>query len=66
MTDNIIETTKGNMLESLLEKRTGKEEDENQILTWIEYWFEGELVHRSVDLYLKRGIDFGLDAASLV
>lgn len=47
-------TTKGYMGESLLEKRTGVDENDNERAEWVEYWHEGELVHRSVHLTLKK------------
>lgn len=62
----LVTTIYGDMEDSLLEKRVGKEEDNDKILTWTEYWQKAELVHRSVDVYLKRGIDFGLEAAGLI
>jgi len=61
-----VTTIYGNMDDSKLFKKAGKEEDDNQILNWTEYYLNEELVHRSVDLYLKKGVDFGLDAASIV
>lgn len=62
----MISTIHGLMDEALLEKRLGTEEDQDQKLTWIEYWLNNELVHRSIDLYLKRGIDFSLQSSNLV
>jgi len=47
-------TTKGDMDESLLEKRVGTEENDNELVEWTEYWHEGELVHRSVVMTLKK------------
>lgn len=47
-------TTKGEMDESLLEKKTGVNEDDNERAEWTEYWLDGELVHRSVHLTLKK------------
>jgi hypothetical protein len=49
----MIETTKGQMNESLLEKREGQVDTETETTEWVEYWFEGELVHRSVHVKLK-------------
>jgi hypothetical protein len=46
-------TIKGDMDEALLEKREGTEDNENEKIDWIEYWHEGELVHRSVTMTLK-------------
>lgn len=51
------------MEESDLEKRTGQVDNDVECTTWVEYWFEGELVHRSAHVHLKRGIEFGLEAA---
>ena len=48
-----ITTTKGLMDDSLLEKREGGIDDDNEHTTWTEYWLDGELVHRSVHVTLK-------------
>ena len=50
----IVTTTKGDMDDSLLECRTGEFEDENERTTWTEYWLDGELVHRSAHVILKK------------
>jgi hypothetical protein len=50
----LITTTKGEMDDSLLEKKEGMIDNENETTTWVEYWLEGELVHRSVNMTLKR------------
>lgn len=50
---NLINTTKGDMDESLLEKREGSVENDNETTHWTEYWLDGELVHRSVHVTLK-------------
>lgn len=50
----IISTTKGNMDESLLEKKEGVVDTDVEYTTWVEYWHEGELVHRSAHVTLKR------------
>ena len=47
-------TTKGDMEESLLEKKEGVLDNDNEYTTWVEYWHEGELVHRSVHVTLKQ------------
>jgi hypothetical protein len=52
----IITTTKGDMDTSLLEKKTGSIDDDNEFTQWIEYWLEDELVHRSVHVRLKRNV----------
>ena len=50
----LITTTKGEMDDSLLEKKEGMIDNENETTRWVEYWLDGELVHRSVDMTLKR------------
>ncbi len=50
----LITTTKGEMDASLLEKREGVIDNDNETTKWVEYWHEGELVHRSVDMVLKK------------
>jgi len=52
----IITTTHGDMDESLLEKRTGEVDNEDEYTTWVEYYFNGELVHRSAHVRLKKNI----------
>jgi hypothetical protein len=62
----LITTTKGDMEESLLEKKTGLLDNDNEYTTWVEYWLEGELVHRSVHVTLKKMPNFiGAEAASI-
>ena len=50
----LVNTTKGEMDVSLLEKKEGIIDNDNETTQWVEYWLEGELVHRSVDMTLKR------------
>lgn len=52
----IITTTKGDMDDSLLEKKEGSVDNDNEYTTWVEYWLDGELVHRSVHVQLKKNI----------
>jgi len=52
----LITTTKGDMDESLLEKREGTIDNENETTNWVEYWLAEELVHRSVHVKLKRAV----------
>jgi hypothetical protein len=62
----LVNTTKGEMDDALLEKKEGTIEDENELTTWVEYWLEGELVHRSVHVTLKKMPSFvGAEAASI-
>ena len=61
----IVTTTKGEMDDSLLEKREGTVDNDNELTTWVEYWLEGELVHRSAHVTLKKAPTFaGAEAAS--
>lgn len=50
---SLVNTTRGEMDESLLERREGGLDDDNETTEWVEYWFEEELVHRSVSVVLK-------------
>jgi len=59
----MIETTKGQMDESLLEKREGQSDTNTETIAWVEYWHENELVHRSVHVKLKH-VDVADGAAS--
>ena len=60
----IVTTTKGDMDDSLLEKREGSLDNENETTNWIEYWLDGELVHRSVHVALKTNVSSAVEAAS--
>lgn len=51
---SVITTTKGDMDEALLEKKEGTIDNENETTNWVEYWLDGELVHRSVHMTLKK------------
>ena len=50
----IITTTRGDMDESLFEKREGNVDNDNELTTWVEYWDGEELVHRSAHVTLKK------------
>lgn len=52
----IVNTTKGEMDDSLLEKREGSLENDTETTSWVEYWLNGEMVHRSVNMALKRSV----------
>jgi hypothetical protein len=60
----LITTTKGDMDETLLEKKEGSVDNDNEYTTWIEYWYEGELVHRSAHVTLKKAMQLSAKAAS--
>jgi hypothetical protein len=51
----MIQTIYGEQDESVLEKREGVVDTDNEHTTWVEYWQGGELVHRSVHVTLKQG-----------
>ena len=50
----IVTTTKGEMDDTLLERREGNYDDDNESTVWIEYYLDTELVHRSAHVRLKR------------
>jgi hypothetical protein len=52
----IVTTTKGEMDDSLLEKREGSDETDSETISFTEYWLSGEMVHRSVHVVLKRNV----------
>jgi hypothetical protein len=61
----LVTTTKGEMDDSLLEKREGTVDNDNELTTWVEYWLDEELVHRSAHVTLKKPPVFaGGEAAS--
>lgn len=61
----LVETTKGMMDDSLLEKREGSVDNDIEFTTWVEYWHEGELVHRSVHVNLKTSPPLFAEAAEI-
>ena len=58
-------TTKGDMDEALLEKKEGVVDNDNEYTTWVEYWLDGELVHRSAHVHLKKALVMGATAAAI-
>jgi hypothetical protein len=46
------------MDDSLLNRKDGTFEDDNELTTWVEYWKDDELVHRSVHVTLKKSPAF--------
>jgi len=61
----LVTTTYGEMDDSLLDKREGSVDNDNEMTTWVEYWLDGELVHRSAHVTLKKMPTFaGGEAAS--
>ena len=61
----IVTTTKGEMDDSLLVKKEGSIDNENEYTTWVEYWLDDELVHRSAHVTLKKSPFMDLIAASM-
>ena len=61
----LINTIKGEMEESFLKKKEGFVDNDNEHTTWVEYWLAGELVHRSVHVHLKQGLNSFLEASQL-
>lgn len=59
----MITTTKGPMPESILTKKTGVIDNKVEKTLWIEYWLKDELVHRSVHIKLKQGVEMFPEAA---
>jgi hypothetical protein len=61
----LVTTTKGEMDDSLLVKQEGSLDNNNETTTWVEYWLDGELVHRSAHVALKQAPSIAAEAASL-
>jgi hypothetical protein len=59
----IVTTTKGDMDDALLEKKEGTFENDDELTTWVEYWLDGELVHRSAHVHLKKALVIGASTA---
>ena len=54
----IVTTTYGDMDDSLLERKDGTFENDNELTTWVEYWKDAELVHRSAHVTLKKPLTY--------
>jgi hypothetical protein len=52
----LITTTKGLWPEEALERREGGVDDDNERTTWVEYWLDGDCVHRSAAVFLKKAM----------
>jgi len=61
----LVTTTKGEMDETILEKKEGFVDNDVEYTTWVEYWLDGELVHRSAHVRLKTSPALFAEAASL-
>ena len=55
----LINTTKGLIEESTLDRKDGSFDNDNEFTTWVEYRLGEELVHRSVQVNLKHGAIVG-------
>lgn len=53
----LITTTHGDLDETTLRKVEGLVENDNERTTWVEYYLDDELVHRSAHVTLKRWPD---------
>ena len=53
------------MDDALLEKKEGSVDNENEYTTWVEYWLDGQMFHRSAHVTLKKAPVADLVAASL-
>ena len=60
-----VNTTHGEMDESLLVKKEGSVDNDIEFTTWTEYWLDDELVHRSAHVTLKTSPFTALEAASI-
>ena len=60
----LVTTTKGEMDEAFLEKKEGSVDNDHEYTTWVEYWLDGELVHRSAHVALKKPVTLAAEAAS--
>jgi hypothetical protein len=52
----LLGTTRGLMAPAELQKVEGRHDDGNETCAWVEYRLDGEIVHRSVDLKLKKAV----------
>jgi hypothetical protein len=48
----------------LLEKKQGTVDNEDELTKWVEYWLDGEIVHRSVHVHLKKALVMGAVTAA--
>jgi hypothetical protein len=58
----LIFTIKGDLEESTLVKKEGGHENDNEIVSWQEWYLGDELVKRDVQMHLKTGLDAMLAA----
>ena len=61
----MITSIHGDLDETLLEKRVGSLDNDNEHTEWVEYYLGAELVHRSVHVTLKQGIEDRIETGEL-
>ena len=61
----LVNTTHGEMDEDLLDRKEGVIDNENETITWVEYWLDDELVHRSAHIILKTSPFVQLEAEAI-
>jgi len=61
----LVNTIHGEMDDALLVKQEGSIDNDVESTTWVEYWLDGELVHRSAHVTLKTSPFTALEAASI-
>jgi len=61
----LVNTIHGKMDDSLLVKKEGSLDNENEFTTWVEYWLDDTLVHRSAHVTLKTSLFTQLEAAEI-
>lgn len=54
---NFITTENGEVDLDLCEKREGSHENDNEIISWTEYWQGETLISRSAHIHVKQGIE---------
>jgi hypothetical protein len=57
----LIYTTRGEMDETTLRKVEGSIDNDIECTNWVEYWDGEEMVHRSVHVALKQGVEHILE-----
>jgi hypothetical protein len=61
----LVNTIHGEMDDALLVKKEGLLDNDIESTTWVEYWLDGELVHRSVHITLKTSPFTALETAPI-
>jgi hypothetical protein len=61
----LVNTIHGEMDDSLLVKKEGLIDNDIELTTWVEYWLNDELVHRSVHVTLRTSPFTQLEAAEI-